>query len=187
MPWNDRVRNRLRLRDLHVLQVVAKHGSMAKAAVQLSVSQPAVSKSIADMEHTLGVRLLDRTSQGVSPTLYGRALLKWAVAVFDDLQQGIKEIDFLADPTRGELRLGWTEPMSAGLGSVVVDRLTRKYPRLVVHVTQADPGTLQERELRTRNVDLLLGRFASRIPADDVATEFLFDEIVFVVAGADNK
>ncbi len=187
MPWNDRVRNRLRLRDLHVLQVVAAHGSMAKAAAQLSVSQPAVSKAIADMENTLGVRLLDRSSQGVSPTLYGRALLKWAVTLFDDLQQGIKEIDFLADPTRGELRLGWTEPMSAGFGAAIIDRLTRKYPRLVIRVTQADPATLEERELRARSVDLMLGRFSTRVPAEDIATEFLFDEIPYVVAGTGNK
>ena len=86
-----RIRRRLRLRDLDTLIAVAETGSMAKAAAQLAVSQPAVSKAIAEMERTLGHCLLDRTSQGVEPNLYGRALLKWARAVFDDVHRGVAE------------------------------------------------------------------------------------------------
>src|SRR5262249_35209542 len=73
MQWADRIGHRLKLRDLHILITVAQHGSMGKAAKQLSVSQPVVSKAITDMEHMLKVRLLDRTPHGVEPTLYGRA------------------------------------------------------------------------------------------------------------------
>jgi molybdenum-dependent DNA-binding transcriptional regulator ModE len=64
---SSRIWRRLKLRDLETLLAVAQWGSMAKAAVHLSVSQPAVSKAIADMEHVLGVRLLDRSAQGVEP------------------------------------------------------------------------------------------------------------------------
>src|ERR1700731_3048638 len=99
MQWNERIGRRLKLRDLHILLAVAKSGSMGKAASDLAVSQPAVSKAIADLEHTLGVRLLDRGPQGVEPTIYGRALLKCGLTVFDDLKQGVKELEFLADPT----------------------------------------------------------------------------------------
>ena len=72
--WDDRVGRRLKLRDLHILMTVAQCGGIGKAAVQLAVSQPAISKAIANLEYTLGVRLLDRTTQGVQPTLYGRDL-----------------------------------------------------------------------------------------------------------------
>src|SRR5262245_51681585 len=66
MPWDERRLSRyLTLRDLHVLMTVAKCGSMGRAAVQLAVSQPAVSKAIADMERSLGVPLLDRSPRGV--------------------------------------------------------------------------------------------------------------------------
>ena len=54
----------------------------------------------------IGVRLLDRHRQGVEPTEYGRALLDGGVAVFDDLRQAVKNIEFLADPTAGEVRIG---------------------------------------------------------------------------------
>src|ERR1041384_4766969 len=114
-PWDDRIGRRLRLRDLHILMSVARCGGMGKAAAELAISQPAISKAIADIEHTLGVRLLDRTTQGVEPTLYGRALLRWGATVFDDLRQGVKEIEFLADPTAGEVRIGRSEGNTAGL------------------------------------------------------------------------
>jgi DNA-binding transcriptional LysR family regulator len=87
MPWDLRLKRRLKLRDLDTLLAVAQCGSMAKAAAHLSVSQPAVSKAIADMEATIGVRLFERTAQGVELTMYGRVLLKSGVAIFDDLDK----------------------------------------------------------------------------------------------------
>ena len=65
MQLVDRIGRRLKLRDLHILLAVVERGSMAKAAQDLAVSQPVVSKTIADLEATLGVRLLDRGRQGV--------------------------------------------------------------------------------------------------------------------------
>jgi len=75
MDWADRIGRRVKLRDLHVLLAVAQWGSMAQAARHLSTSQPVVSKTIAELEHALGVRLLDRSPQGIVPTMYGRALM----------------------------------------------------------------------------------------------------------------
>jgi DNA-binding transcriptional LysR family regulator len=69
--WNSRIGRRIRLHDVHVFLTVVQCGSMAKAAQQLSVTQPAISKSVADLESALGVRLLDRGPQGVAPTEYG--------------------------------------------------------------------------------------------------------------------
>jgi len=160
---------------------------MGKAAAQLAISQPAVSKAISDIEHTLKVRLLDRTARGVEPTLYGRSLLKWGVVVFDDLRQSVKEIEHLADPTVGELRIGCTEPMAWGIVPAVIERLTQKYPRLVFHVTQTDPGTLRYRELRERNVDLVIGRIAGAMQDEEITVEILFDEKASVVAGLKNR
>ena len=65
---------RLKLRDLHVYFTVVQCGSMAKAAAELGVAQPTVSENIDDLEHTFGVRLLDRGARGVEPTMYGTAL-----------------------------------------------------------------------------------------------------------------
>src|SRR5215470_8067809 len=115
IDWEARIGRRLGLRDLHVFFTVVQRGSMAKAAQQLNVTQPAVSKAIGDLEHTLGVRLLDRRPQGVEPTIYGHALLKRGNAVFDELKQSIRDIEFLADPTVGEVRFGCPETLAGAV------------------------------------------------------------------------
>jgi DNA-binding transcriptional LysR family regulator len=79
MTLHDRVSHRLKLRDLRLLLAVVEWGSMAKAAAHLNLTQSGVSKAIAELEHTFGVRLFDRTAQGAEPTLYGRTLKRGGV------------------------------------------------------------------------------------------------------------
>jgi DNA-binding transcriptional LysR family regulator len=186
-PVDERVMRRLKLRELRILTTVAQAGSMGKAAAKLAISQPAVSKAVGEMEHTLGVALLDRTAQGVEPTLYGRALLKWATAVFDDLRQGVREIEFLADPTGGEVRVGCSEMMNTGLLPAVIDRMSRQYPRLVFSVMQASTIAAQYRDLRERRVDFVFGRVMTPIEDEDMNAEILFEDPLIVVAGTGSK
>ena len=181
--WNDRIRRRLKLRDVDILLTVIQMGGMGKAANALRMSQPAVSKAIAGLEHTLGVRLLDRHRQGVEPTEYGRALLDCGMAVFDELRQGVKKIEFLADPTAGEVRIGCNPFLAASFVSAVVDRLSRSHPRMVFHLATAYGATLY-RELSERNVDLLIARRFRPMTDERLEFEFLFDESYVVAAGA---
>jgi DNA-binding transcriptional LysR family regulator len=186
MRWADRIGRRLKLRDLHVLSAVVQWGSMAKAAQHLAVSQPVVSAAIADLERTIGVRLLDRTRRGVEPTLYGRALLKHGTVAFDALKQGIKEIEFLADPTVGELRIGCPEWIAAGLLPVIIDQLLQKHPGIVFHVDQTITATRDFRELRERRLDLVMGRIALPFAEEDLHAEILYQDQWCVVAGVDS-
>lgn len=185
MEWERRIGRRLRLRDLHILSTVVQRGSMAKAAAHLAVSQPAVSDAIGNLEAALGVRLLDRGPHGVAPTIYAEALLKRGDVVFDELRQGISDIEFLTNPKVGEVRLGCPESL-AFMSSAIIDRLSRGYPEVVVRVVTAQPATLEFRELRERKVDLLLGRISPPLVDDDVDVEILFEDRLFVVAGARN-
>src|SRR4051794_30173926 len=185
MPWDQRIRRRLKLRELNILLAVAQAGSMAKAAKELAISQPAISKAIADMEHTLGVPLFDRSQQGVEPTQYGRALLKRGVAVFAELQQGVQDIDFLSNPEAGELRIGSTSGLSEGIVLAVIHRISRQHPRVVFHVM---PGDLlvQYQELRGRHVELAFTRLFGPAPEDDVEAKVLYEESLVVAAGKEN-
>jgi DNA-binding transcriptional LysR family regulator len=101
MDWTERIGSRIKLRDLHILLAVAEWGSMAEAAKRLAISQPVVSKAIADLERSIGVRLFDRTARGVEPTVFGRALLNRGIAVFDELRQSVQDVRFLRDSTSG--------------------------------------------------------------------------------------
>jgi DNA-binding transcriptional LysR family regulator len=185
MQWHERIRSRLKLRELHTLEAVVQSGSMAKAATYLGLSQSAVSKSITEMEHTLGVPLLDRTSRGVEPTAYARILLKRSVAIFDELSQGLKEIEYLTDPTSGELRIGTTEPMTA-IVATVIDRLSRQYPRMTFHVMVSGSMTSLLSELLERSLDLAILRMAGPNPGKDLKAEMLFHDPLIVMAGQNN-
>jgi DNA-binding transcriptional LysR family regulator len=176
IDWESQIGRRLKLRDLHVFCTAVRSGSMAKAAALLGVSQPAVSEVVADLEHALGVRLLDRHSQGVEPTLYGAALLKRSVAAFDELKQSIRDIEFLADPTAGELRVGCPESLSSGILPQVIRRFSQSYPRVVLHVDQVVTPALEMRELLERRLDLVLAR--TRPPGADALGDELNIETV---------
>src|ERR1700724_2009919 len=141
MKWDDRIGRRLRLKDLHTLQTVAEVGSMAKASERLALSQPAISKAISDMEHTLGAALLDRSSRGVELTQCGRLLVERARIIFDEVRQGVSDIEHMSDPTQGEVRIGTTEPVTVVV-SEIISRLVRKFPRISYHVTVSDTDTL---------------------------------------------
>jgi DNA-binding transcriptional LysR family regulator len=183
MQWSDRIGRRIKLRDMHILLAVARSGSMGRAAAELAMSQPAVSKAISDLEHALGLRLLDRSPQGIEPTLYGEALLRCGTMVFDDLKQGVKELEFLSDPTVGELSIGCTEPAADGFVAAVVDRFSRKHPKVQLNVLTADSTTLHRRELAQRNIEIALGVMADLLPAQNTNVEVLFDDgHVLVVA-----
>jgi DNA-binding transcriptional LysR family regulator len=177
----------IKLRHLRIVMAVAEWGSMAKAAKRLAISQPVVSKVIADLEEMLGVCLFDRSSQGVDPTPYGRALLERSIAVFDDLRTGVDEIRFMADPSSGELRIGSTEPLLAGLGAAVMERLWRQYPGVNFRVVEADSATLVNRELPERRIELALVPLLKGFASDELETTILFHDPLRVVVGAKSR
>jgi DNA-binding transcriptional LysR family regulator len=181
MEWSERIGRRLKLRDLHILLTVAQCKSIAQAADQLAVSQPVVSKAIADLERMLEVRLIDRDRHGAEPTIYGEALLKRGIVAFEELRQGVKDIEFLVDPTAGRLRIGTSAGMDAGLIPAIVDRLSRRYPGMTFDVALLVNTSLLQ-ELRARNVDLVAGRWPSSFAEPDANLEILYDEPIFVVA-----
>jgi len=184
LSWNEqRISRQLKLRDLHVLMAVARSGSMGKAATELSVSQPAISKAIADMEAALGVRLLDRNPRGVVPTIYARALLDRGLVAFDELKQGIEHVNFLANPATGELRIGSTIAIATGFLPAVIDRLSRQYPRVVFHLS-AGEAAMTYRTLEERAVDLVIAPVFASMAVEHLRTEILYDEPLVVVAGA---
>jgi DNA-binding transcriptional LysR family regulator len=185
MRWNDRIGRRIKLSDLHILLAVAQSGSMAKAANEIAVSHPVVSRSISDLEHTLGVRLLDRNPHGVELTEYGRALLNRSHAAFDELRQGVKDIELLSDPSAGEVRIGSTAPLGASFVAAIIDRLSRRYPRMVFHIVSEDANSLI-RDLDERKLDLLILRKIGPFAEDRQSFEVLYDNPYFVAAGAKN-
>lgn len=183
MLWNERTKRRLKLRNLDILMAVAEMGSMGKAADRLNTSQPAISKAIVELENALGVQLVDRSRRGVEPTPYGRALLKRGIAMFDELRQGIKDIEYLSDPTGGEVRVGATDRVAAAIVAPAIDHLSRRYPRMQFHVVTGESAQIIA-ALDTRNVEFVIHRLPPT--SDEHSDEILFHDDLIVITGAKN-
>ena len=193
IDWEGQIGRRLKMRDLHVFFTVAQRGSMGKAAAELGVSPPTVSEVISDLEHRLGVKLLDRGPQGVEPTMYGHALLRRGLAAFDELKQGIRDIEFLADPTKGELRIGSTETISATILPQVIHRFSQQYPGVIVHVDDVGVSATEVvgPGLRERKYDCVMQRIALPLPdqgsTEHLNVEVLFDDNLIIAAGSHTR
>jgi DNA-binding transcriptional LysR family regulator len=187
MKWIDRIGRRVKLRDLHIVLAVADAGSMTRAAAELAVSYPVVSKAISDLEHTLGVKLFDRSVSGVEPTHYGRALLESATAVFGEMRRGLQRIESIKQPDAGELRIGSSIVTDAGLLPAIIDSFSQEFPRAVLHVLHEDIATQQFDNLRGRRAELVFGRLPAAIADADLVAETLFDDPNVVIAGSDSR
>jgi DNA-binding transcriptional LysR family regulator len=181
-----RIQRRLRLQDLRILMAVVQAGSMSKAAERLSTSQPAISKTIADLEHVLGVRLLDRGPQGISPTPYGSALIKRGAAALDELRLGVEDVKFLADPASGEIRIVAPMALAGGLVSAAVVGMKKRYPRVMFRLTVDEYAASIFRRLEQREAELAFRYFVPPVSEESVDIDMLCDDRLVIVASADN-
>jgi len=182
-----RISRRLRFRDLEVFFAVVRSGGMAKAAAELGVTQPAVSETIAELEHAFAVRLFDRTPQGVVPTIYGRALLKRGLASLDELRQGIRDIEFLADPGKGEVRIGCPESIAGAILAPMIQKFCGDHPGIDLTIEPVPTPTLELPDLHARKLDVVLARLSKPQAddhfGDDLNVEILFDDEPIIAAG----
>jgi len=184
---DHRLGRRLRLRDLQVLAAVIELGSMASAAKQLGMSQPAVSEVIAQLEDALGVRLVDRSPRGTTPTSFADVLLNRGRVVFDELNQGLREIAYLAHPEAGEVKVGCPEFIASGCVPNIIDRVVHRYPDVKINLVDASAGVSDYPILRGRSVDIMMSRLPNALIDEDLEAEVLYRESFFVVASTSSK
>jgi DNA-binding transcriptional LysR family regulator len=173
---------RVTLRDMQVLLAVAQFGSMAKAASHLSITQPAVSQAVANLERAYGARLIDRGPHGAVLTSFGEAIQKRGVEIFDVLKQGSRDIEYLSDAGSGDVWIGANEVLLGGFVPAVAQRLAEQHPSVVLHALTVNTSDFDFAKLRERKLDLLLGRIVPNID-DDLSVEALFEEGLSVVVG----
>ncbi|AMN44854.1 LysR family transcriptional regulator [Rhodoplanes sp. Z2-YC6860] len=185
MDEAGRIERRIGLHNLRILKTVIEAGSMGKAASLLATSQPAISRAIAELEQAFGVRLLDRNAKGIEATDYGRALFKRGTAVFDELRQGIRDIQAMSDPTTGELTIGASIAIAEGFICSIITRLLQRHPRLRFQVHATDTGTAYQ-DLLTRKVDLAVVHLVHPPSQELMNVEVLLQDPHVVIAGAQN-
>src|SRR5581483_6560926 len=128
--------------------------------------------------------------QGVEPTVYGRTLLKRGQAAFDELKQGVRDIEFLSNPGAGEVRIGCSGSLASALLPPIISEFSRKYPRVVVHVEQLVTPTLELTALRERRLDAVIARIIEPVRKEQseyLDLELLFSDRTVVAAGPDSE
>ncbi|CAG9174477.1 LysR family transcriptional regulator [Cupriavidus respiraculi] len=129
------------LRQLRVFLAVARHGSFSRAADAVGLTQPAVSRAVADFEEALGVRLLDRTTREVLLTDAGEALVPALERLLGQLDDTLEETRQLGERYRGRVVIASAPTISARLMPLYVAACARRYPDIRLSVrdnVQAD-------------------------------------------------
>jgi DNA-binding transcriptional LysR family regulator len=184
--WTDRIGRRLTLWDLSILLTAVEAGSMSKAADQLRVSQPAISKTIALLEREVGTQLVKRSSRGIEPTEHGRALLTRGRAELDELNNAVREMEVLSDPKAGELRIAANEVALSGVVGTVINRLYERFPGIVFEIVPAYTHAAQIHELEQGHVELVIGQMGQPVVDRHLEALELFQEQLVVAAGPNN-
>ena len=186
MGWDERIGRRLKLWDLSILLTAIEAGSMSKAAEQLRVSQPAISKTIALLEREVGARLVMRSSRGIEPTEHGRALIERSRAALDQLRGAVDDMHVLSDPQAGDLKIAANEVALSGLVGAVINRLHARYPRINFEIVPAYTRTAQMQELQQGHVELVIGQIGQSLADRHLEMTELFRDHLVVAAGAKN-
>jgi DNA-binding transcriptional LysR family regulator len=175
----------LDIRRLRVLSAVARRGSLAGAAGELSYTPSAVSQQIATLEREAGAVLLERRARGVVLTEAGRTLVAHAHAVLAALDAAETALTELADLRRGHLRMASFATAGASLLPQALDLFRARHPGLEVTVEQASPGESVAR-LREGRLDLALTVDLEPAPAEGVEVVHLFDDPVLLALRRDH-
>ena len=151
------LRAKLKSRHLLLLSAIGEEGNICRAAEMLSMSQPAASRLLRELEDIIGVDLFERRARGVRATWYGEALIRHARNALSSLGEAAAEIDALKSGRTGQANIGSISGAAVDLVSRTVLRIARDYPLLRVHVT-VDTSDRLSQALDEGRMDLMVGR-----------------------------
>lgn len=168
---------RIKLRHLSVLLAVAEHGSLVRAGQALAVTQPAVSKALAECERIVGQPLLRRTRKGVELTQAGRTLVRYAGSSLRTLREGLDSIAQLRSTDAPVLQLGALPNVAATVLPPAVQRFLVAEPQARVRVRTGSNAHLVGL-LRQGELDVVVGRMAEPGDMQGLSFEYLYPEVV---------
>lgn len=176
---------RLRLHLLRAVDAIETHRSLLKASAALGVSQPALTKSLHEIEDILRLRLFDRHPRGVRPTEAGAVFVRSARRILAELRRLDEELDLLSSPGGGTVALGALPVAAAGVLPGVLARLKAAHPAIRVRLQQGRTEELLPL-LAAGEIDLIVGRLYEPAVPDGFAREALWTEPISVLARAEH-
>lgn len=183
----DRVlRSNLRLRHLQLLVALDEFRHLGRTAEFLSVTQPAVSKMLAEIEKTFDLQLFERSSKGTEPTPYGLTVIKFARSVLADYDRAKIEIAAVTEGSAGRVQVGAMVAATPTLLTLAVNNLKRHATKTTVLIEEGDLRRLLPR-LRSGELDLIVGRLEPGYAAPDLETEALYNEPMSLICAPNHE
>jgi DNA-binding transcriptional LysR family regulator len=179
----DRVlRSNLKLKHLQLLVALDQFRHLGRASEYLSLTQPAVSKTLAEVERLFGVPLFLRSTRGTEPTPYGQTVVRFARSVLADFDRTRDELAAVGSGAAGRVRVGAMVVATPVLLAGAIERLKAASPRTTVLVEEGDLTRLLP-QLRLGELDLFVGRLEPGYAAPDLEMEPLYEEPMCIVCG----
>jgi len=182
LPSLASIQGRVRLRQLALVLALTELGSMRKAADRVSVTQPAATKMLHELEQSLGLQLFDRGSRGMAPTVFGHAVVRYAHLILNDLEGLREELAALAAGSAGKVSVGTIMAAAPGLLADTIAHLKQRHPMLEVNVTMDTSDMLLPLLVQGR-LDVVIGRQTEGIVGAELSFESLGQEALSVVVG----
>ena len=171
---------RIKFRHLDAFSAIARARSFKIAAEQLNLTQPAISKTLKELEDILGVVVMERSRSGVSLTPQGEVFLQFAEQSTAALRHGLRSIQ-ATDGAAGQLRLGALPSVASSLLPTAVRDFAAKSPDTLVEVHEGPHHDLTSR-LRSGGLDLVIGRLGKPDTMVGLSFQQLYSEEVVIVA-----
>ncbi len=182
MAQIDRVlRSNLKLRHLQMLVALDQFRHLGRAAEFLSVTQPAVSKTLAEIENMFGLPLFERSTRGTEPTAAGASVVRFARSVLAGFDRTRDEIAAEASGAMGRTSVGAMVVATPVLLAQAVERLKARSARTTVLIDEGDLTRLLPK-LRLGELDLFVGRLEPGYASPDLETEALYEDPMVAVA-----
>ena len=174
----------MELTQLEYFVTLAKVGNFTKAAGEVTLSQPALSRSILNLEKELGAPLFDRIGKKIRLTKYGEVFLEYATRALNEVQQGRNEILHMLDPNYGCISLGFLYSLDINITPRLVNEFKKLYPNVQFELYQSNLADLKNK-LSQGEIDLCIApRFAGDIYLE---WHFLFEEILYIAVSKKHR
>ena len=155
------------IKQIRMVETLARHGNFARAAKELNLTQPGLSRALQNLELHLGVTLFDRGKREVSPTVYAGHIIKFGVRLIKDASRLERDLQLIKGNDAGELIIGTGIIPAEALVGKVIGRLNMLHPRLHIRVIVERPHALFDM-LRQRKIDILIADTRGNEKADDL-------------------
>lgn len=175
------LQHRLKIRHLILVKTVADQRSISKAAAVLHITQSAATKTLRELEESLGAELFKRGPRGVSPTAYGQALLRRADAILGEVHSAADEIAALKSGAAGRIVIGILRAAAPSLLPDAFLQARRQYPELAITVMEGTQEALLP-SLRAGEIDFLVGYLTDARARDGLVQERLYADAAAIVA-----